>query len=140
MANDKSHAEHCAELEAWLLEHDGLLPNRRSGDKAEASLADWFAKASQRRSRALGSNPSLQQLTPKEVEQLEDGNLLKSLLRIDIVPAQRHVVPCRGVAFAWRASRAVVVTYLALMCRGVPHQYAAAPVRTAERSPRPPGL
>lgn len=27
----------------------------------------------------------------KEVEPLEDGNLLKSLIRIDIVPAQRHV-------------------------------------------------
>lgn len=27
----------------------------------------------------------------KEIEQLEDGGLLKSLLRIDIVPAQRHV-------------------------------------------------
>jgi putative ATP-dependent endonuclease of the OLD family len=27
----------------------------------------------------------------KEVEQLDDGGLLKSLLRIDIVPAQRHV-------------------------------------------------
>ncbi|PQA87564.1 AAA family ATPase [Hyphococcus luteus] len=39
-------------------------------------------------------------LDGKEVEKLDDGGLLKSLLRIDIVPAQRHVDDDEGIRSA----------------------------------------
>ena len=60
----------CAALRDWRLTHAGDLPNRRSDNGVEKSLASWFSKALQRRQRALSDKPSQRQLTPDEAVHL----------------------------------------------------------------------
>ncbi len=73
MAPKKSHAEHCADLKQWLLDHHGILPKRGSGDKAEVSLGKWLSNTATRRTCAQGPRPDQKQLTPQQLEQLDDA-------------------------------------------------------------------
>ncbi len=73
MAKRKSHPERCEDLKRWLLDHNGVLPRRRSNDTAEASLAKWLSMAQPRCHRAFGSHPSQRQLDAEERSQLTDA-------------------------------------------------------------------
>ena len=67
----KNDFERCAALRDWRLTHAGGLPNRRSDNSVEKSLASWLSKALQRRQRALSDRPSQRQLTPDETVHLD---------------------------------------------------------------------
>ena len=89
----KNDFEQCAALRDWRLTHAGGLPNRRSDNDAEKSLASWLSKALQRRQRALSDRPSQRQLTPDEAAHLD------SIVGMAIgeasanVPASSHARP-----------------------------------------------
>ena len=58
--------ERCSDLRQWRLTHAGDLPNRRSDNIVERSLAIWLSKAFQRRKRQLTARPSQRKLTTDE--------------------------------------------------------------------------
>eukprot|EP00973_Karenia_brevis_P087962 12200602-Karenia_brevis.AAC.1 len=66
-----SHEQWCADLTAWRLANDGSVPRQRSGDAEEARLGKWLSKAVPRKTRSLGTRPTLQQLTQEEVCMLD---------------------------------------------------------------------
>ena len=82
--------ERCADLREWRLTHAGDLPNRRSDNIVERSLAIWLSKALQRRKRQLTARPSQRKLTTDESFHLDSTSHRPLPVLLHIGQASAH--------------------------------------------------